>query len=106
MLYNSNTGKIFIFIGCPSGYIEKIGDVEGGGLTGGYSAKLAKCASDCDRRDDCKSFEYSPSQKDCKLLNEWEPTGPKYMDLMFCAKEGNIFILIVCVQKPHIKAMT
>ena len=74
-------------IGCPNGFIDKVGDVSGNGLTGKYTASLEKCTKDCNGRDDCNSFEHSIKLNQCKLLAEKIPTGKKCGDFHFCAKK-------------------
>ena len=76
---------------CPTGYEASDGDVAGAGLTGGYSASLEECKNDCQGRDDCRSFVHSMSGNSCKLLEEAEPTDPKYQDGQFCKRTGNKF---------------
>ena len=68
------------------GYLAMDGDVEGGGLSGGYSASLEECKNDCGGRSDCNSFEHSTSANWCKLLGESAPTHPQHEDFQFCRK--------------------
>ena len=73
-----------VFSVCPTGYEAKVGDVEGGGLVGGYSASLEKCKSDCDDSSNCFSFVHYMGGNHCKLLAEAELNYPKYKDGQFC----------------------
>ena len=89
MLHNTNTFNIFIFIGCPIGYYKKDGDVKGHGLGELKGTTIDQCKTDCDNRDDCRSFTHSSTLQHCYLLEETAPTSSKYEDFIFCAKEGN-----------------
>ena len=77
----------YIFPACPLWYLAMDGDVQGGGLTGGYSATLYQCKNDCGARRDCNSFAHSSSRNWCKLMAEKTPTHPQYKDVQFCSKQ-------------------
>ena len=74
------------WLGCPNGYSNRIGDITGYALTGAYGASMEKCKIDCDKRKDCGSFVHSELKNECKLTLEYEPTGPKFNDFVFCSR--------------------
>ena len=77
----------YFYTACPESYLAVNGDVEGGGLTGGYTATLEECKKDCDARLDCNSLKYSPGSTSCVLMNEKTPTtSNKYQDHQFCKR--------------------
>ena len=86
-----------VFSVCPTGYEANDGDVNHGGLTGGYSASLEKCKTDCDAKSECHSFVHSISGNQCKLLAEAEPTHPKDQDGQFC----KMILIGTCVYEWH-----
>ena len=80
-----------IFLACPPSYLEMDGDVQGGGLTGGYASSLEQCKNDCDSQHDCNSFSHSMSKNWCKLMAEKTPTHTQYGDAQFCSKKTGTF---------------
>ena len=73
---------------CPDNYVAVDGGVSGGWLKAGFSASMEECKNDCDSRTDCNSLSYSPSNTQCKLMKEKEPTSSsKYQDYQFCKRK-------------------
>ena len=79
---------------CPSGYFGQIGDVDGWGSVDGRGggevvSSCNQCASICDSKVDCMSFECSGSERKCNLNSQRDPTHGSFFDFMFCTK-GNL----------------
>ena len=79
---------------CPSGYLEKKGNIPGWGSYLGSGLELTRneCAERCNVENFCLSFEHSSSEKRCNLNEFGEPTVEPYKDYVFCTKQGNIMI--------------
>ena len=77
---------------CPSGYLEKKGNIPGWGSYLGSGLELTRneCAEKCNVENFCLSFEHSSSEKRCNLNEFGEPTVEPYKDYVFCTKQGNI----------------
>jgi len=76
---------------CPMGYLFAPGDVPGGDFFGrGFDNvmdSISSCAADCNGRDLCLSFEYSPTSKNCYLNKEGKPSASLLGDTVFCTKK-------------------
>ena len=44
------------------------------------------CGKMCDITAGCKGIEWSPSRRQCILINKANSDGPKYLDFLFCSK--------------------
>ena len=79
---------------CPSGYTLKSGDKPGfgDGNAGGISSNVVSasdCADLCNANTNCKSFEWSPTEKKCARNNIGNPPNSNaYKDYMYCMQEG------------------
>ena len=75
------------FLECPEGYTYQFGDVLG--MTIATASKLDSiddCAKMCDITAGCKGIEWSPTRRQCILINKANSDGPKYLDFLFCSK--------------------
>ena len=75
---------------CPTGYLEKQGDIPGWGSYLGSALNLTQhqCMEKCDLEDFCLSFEHGSSQMRCNLNELADPTQGPYEDYVFCMKNG------------------
>lgn len=77
--------------GCPGEYIITDGNIPHGDHFGRGSKNLQSsvelCASDCDKYEECKAFEWDPVSTICQLKKRAEPK-PDYSDsrYMLCQK--------------------
>lgn len=74
---------------CPTGYVEKAGNIRGGDqfgrVFGNPKDTVEDCADDCNSRDgECLSFEWSPTEKSCYLNKVRDPTEAAHLDFVFC----------------------
>lgn len=77
--------------GCPPGYQAVDGDARGGDHFGrGMTNKqdtLELCAEECSGKNECLSFEWSPTRKTCNLNKVSVPERhPHFMDFIFCQR--------------------
>ena len=75
---------------CREGYELTPGDVPGQGefgAAGKFSniANTEECGQLCNKNNHCKSYKYSPIEKNCYLLRKWTPTAAVHKDYSFCA---------------------
>ena len=71
---------------CPTGYIEKYGDIAGFGIEHEPAASIEACAYRCTHRNDCCAFEFSRISKKCQLHKECFPQDVPFEDYIFCQK--------------------
>ena len=63
------------------------GDIDGPGQIGTiYVDHIFGCSERCNDDPQCRSFEYSPTEKKCNLNKDDAPTQNTYKDFAFCVK--------------------
>ena len=69
------------------------GDTPGSGQIDGLSieATISNCSDRCNGQQNCCSFEYSASEKECYLNSDCHPTADVWKDFSFCSKVGGKF---------------
>ena len=79
---------LLLAIDCPSGYQYQAGDkvgsqteIEKKKVTG-----IEQCGKNCDSNENCRSIEWSDSEKNCVLLIAQYTDGQKWKDYRFCSK--------------------
>ena len=83
---------------CPGQYIDEEGDIPGWGSELGSKISvrsIADCASRCDEKPLCLSFEQSDTAGLCNLNKEALPSVRKYKDYTFCRKSGNNSAILI-----------
>ena len=75
---------------CPTGYDLKSGDVGGwGNVNTGQGNRtydsIDECATMCNNKADCLSFEYE-FQQYCNFNNEANPNSNPFQNNLFCSK--------------------
>ena len=81
---------------CGAGYSLATGDKPGWGdnAAGGYKANVASaqaCALLCTSNSQCKSFEYSPTQKKCNRNTVGPPPKKNgYKDFLYCIRASGM----------------
>ena len=92
---------------CPDGYAFQRGDavgrqwaIEVKGRLFRFLSSVRSCGHLCDKTDNCKAFEWSPSKQICVLINTTSTNGPKFEDYNFCSNEKNVLQITKWEQKP------
>ena len=75
---------------CPFGYVERSGDIHGSERLLPLKLTKDQCMEACDLKDDCLSFQHSPSEMRCTLTDLALPMFGPFEDYVFCSKNGNI----------------
>jgi len=79
---------------CPEGYVFVPGDVPGGDFFGrGFIHEIdsiTSCSVDCDSKEACLSFEYSPTSRNCYLNKVAQPTAATIGDTVFCQRHSSL----------------
>ena len=80
--------SIIVIGSCPSGYVDRDGDLPGWGTDIGSQLDLSleDCAGRCNSESTCLSFEHSPTEIKCNLNQIAEPSRGTYRDYIFCTK--------------------
>ena len=79
------------YLECAVGYIPETGDIPGDGLEPGFDSSLQRCADECTEKNECKSFSFSKSRNECKLMKDYYPTDEDpFQDFQFCRKNDGI----------------
>ena len=80
--------SIIVIGSCPSGYVDRDGDLPGWGTDIGSQLDLSleDCAERCNGETTCLSFEHSPTEIKCNLNQIAEPSRGTYRDYIFCTK--------------------
>mmetsp|Transcript_40308 Transcript_40308/g.92698 ORF Transcript_40308/g.92698 Transcript_40308/m.92698 type:complete len:503 (-) Transcript_40308:47-1555(-) len=84
---------VSVHLECPHGYHLVPGDIGGGDAYGrdlqNHVNSMEECKEDCDSREDCLSFEFSPSAMQCYLNKKHLPTEDSvpWKDFMFCSRD-------------------
>ena len=85
---------------CPIGYEFKSGDIPGWGsnLGGRLTLSRQECADECNKYQDCLSFEHSDTKELCNLNRIAEPSQGPFQDFAFCVKQKGtrFFLVILC----------
>jgi len=90
---------------CPAGFRQMVGDVAGSGSsTFGteasevFIATAQACGARCLALENCRSFEWSPTEKRCNLNTAATPDlgSANYLDYVFCSKIGQPSVIAVC----------
>ena len=71
---------------CPTGYIEKPGDITGWGFDYEPAASVEACAYRCTNQQECCVFEFSRFSKMCQLHKECYPNNLPLEDYISCQK--------------------
>lgn len=77
--------------GCPAGYQAVDGDGKGADQFGrnftNIQDTIEMCKEDCEKRNGCLSFEWSPGTAVCNLNKASEPFHrPHFMDFIYCQR--------------------
>ena len=74
---------------CGEGFELIPGDIPGDGVLGRVKVgDTDECAELCLNNNQCRSYEYSVTEKWCNLNRELKPTEPVYGDYFFCSLKG------------------
>ena len=77
---------LFCTKSCPNGYRFQLGDKLGHeSHIHAFGAKnIRDCSKACDSNKDCRSIEWSDSERNCILLRAYSTDGPNWKDYLFC----------------------
>ena len=90
---------LFCTKSCPNGYRFQLGDKLGlESHIHAYGAKnIRECGETCDADKDCRSIEWSDSERNCILLRAYSTDGPKSKDYLFCSKTEGMNLICNCL---------
>merc|ERR1711933_538 len=72
---------------CPANYVSAEGDIAGWGqIKGRIQTTMKGCSEECNKHEECCSFEYSHSSGLCNLNRDCQPSKEKYLDYNFCIR--------------------